>query len=238
MSLVIIRIFIFSILPLLLAGTQILTDKSTNTRERRLEVFLIYLFALGVAGSGIGGSISHFFISDLVAKSIGWPTGNPFQLEIAFANLAIGILGLISASRRDGFREATVIAVTVFGVGATIVHLMDIVETGNIAPGNTFQNFANLIRPALLIGFLVASRRAERLSSSEVATPGFDIWRGPRVQSAGWMTAIVATGFGLGFALDQTLIVTLAGVIVGSGLVAFVISRAPLEARQGYNEVL
>lgn len=238
MSLVIIRIFIFSILPLLVAGVQIALDMSTNTRERRLEVFLIYLFTLGVAGSGIGGFISHFFISDLVAESIGWPAGNPFQLEVAFANLTVGILGLIAAGRRDGFREATVIAVTVFGVGATIVHLLDILETGNLAPGNTVQNFANLIKPALLIGFLVASRRGERSPASEVHTAEFEIWRRPRVQAAGWMTACVATGFGVGFAVDQSLIATLLGVIVGSGLVAFVISRAPLEARQGYNQAV
>jgi hypothetical protein len=73
--------------------------------------------------AGLGGFFGHFFISDSVAKSIGWPTGNPFQLEVGFANLAIGILGIIAMGRRDGFREATVIAVTVFGVGATIVHI-------------------------------------------------------------------------------------------------------------------
>ncbi|UCF28905.1 MAG: hypothetical protein JSW42_04285, partial [Chloroflexota bacterium] len=142
MSLTIIRISIYSILPLLVAGAQMVLDKSTNTRERKLELFLIYLFSLGVAGSGIAGFISHFFISDLVAELIGWPAGNPFQLEVAFANLMLGVLGLIAAGRRDGFREATVIAVTVFGVGATVVHLMDIFETGNLAPGNTVQNFA------------------------------------------------------------------------------------------------
>jgi hypothetical protein len=94
-----------------------------------------------------------------VAESIGWPTGNPFQLEVGFANLAVGILGIVAMGRRDGFREATVIAVAVFGVGATIVHARDIIETGNLAPGNTLQNVGNLLKPALLIGFLVASRR-------------------------------------------------------------------------------
>jgi 4-amino-4-deoxy-L-arabinose transferase-like glycosyltransferase len=234
MSLAIIRISIYSILPFLVAGAQVGLDKSTNTRERRLELFLIYLFSLGVAGSGIAGFISHFFISDIVAESIGWPTGSPFQLEVAFANLLLGILGLIAAGRRDGFREATVIAVTVFGVGATIVHLMDIFETGNLAPGNTVQNFANLLRPALLIYFLVASRRAERAPDSEVRMAEFDIWRGPRLQAAGWLTACVATGFGVGFALNLTLYLTLLGIVVGLVVVWLVISRAPLEARQGY----
>ncbi len=105
----------------------------------KLEIFLLYLFGVGVAGSGIGGFFGHFFISDSVAESIGWPTSNPFQLEVGFANLAIGILGIVAMGRRDGFREATVIAVTVFGVGATIVHVMDVIESGNLAPGNTVQ---------------------------------------------------------------------------------------------------
>jgi len=234
MTQTVIRVFIYSILPVLVAGAQIGLDKSTNTRERRLEVFLIYLFALGVAGSGIAGFISHFFIADAVAELIGWPAGNPFQLEVAFANLMLGVLGLIAAGRRDGFREATVIAVTVFGVGATIVHLMDIFETGNLAPGNTVQNFANLIRPALLIFFLVASRRAEYSPDSEVRMTEFEIWRQPRLQAAGWMTACAAGGFGIGFALDQPLYPTLFGIVVGLVIVWLVISRAPLEARQGY----
>jgi hypothetical protein len=47
----------------------------------------------------------------------------------------IGVLGLVAEGRRDGFHEATVIAVTIFGVGATIVHIMDITATRNLAPG-------------------------------------------------------------------------------------------------------
>lgn len=70
--------------------------KSSRSRERKIETFLLYLFGIGVAGSGIGGFFGHFFISDSVAKSIGWPTGNLFQLEVGFANLAIGILGIIA----------------------------------------------------------------------------------------------------------------------------------------------
>jgi hypothetical protein len=125
MDIVASRIFVYSILPLIIAIGQVGLDKSSRSRERKIETFLLYLFGIGVAGSGIGGFFGHVFISDSVAKSIGWPTGNPFQLEVGFANLAIGILGIIAMGRRDGFREATVIAVTVFGVGATIVHVSD-----------------------------------------------------------------------------------------------------------------
>src|SRR3954466_5025926 len=154
MGAVALRVFIYGVLPLIIAVGHLALDKSVRSRERKLEIFLLYLFGGGVAGNGIGGSFGHLFISDSVAESIGWPTGNPFQLEVGFANLALGILGFLAMGRRDGFREATVIAVTVFGVGATIVHLMDIVRTGNLAPGNTLPNVSNLLKPALLIGFL------------------------------------------------------------------------------------
>jgi 4-amino-4-deoxy-L-arabinose transferase-like glycosyltransferase len=232
MNVSLLRIFMYSILPLLVAGVHVALDKTVWSRERKLELFLIYLFGLGVAATGIGGFFGHLFLSDLVAESIGWPSGNPFQLEVGFANLALGIMGIIAMSRRDGFREATVIAVTVFGVGATIVHIMDIIGTGNLAPGNTVQNISNLLRPALLIGFLSASRRAERLPDSEVDTTQFEIWRLPRVQAAGLMTFLVATGFGVGFALDSPLIGAAVGIIVGSGVVALIISRAPESKHQ------
>lgn len=227
MSIVALRVFLFSILPLLVAAVHLTLDKNSRRRERKLETFLLYLLGVGVAGSGIGGFFGHIFISDVVAESIGWPTGNPFQLEVGFANLAVGILGIVAMGRRDGFREATVIAVTILGVGATIVHIMDIIQTGNLAAGNTLQNVGNLLKPALLIGFLAALRRAERSPDSEVRTPAFEAWRGPRIQAAGLMTGSVATGFGVGFGVDQPVIGSLLGILVGVGLIAYVLSRAP-----------
>jgi hypothetical protein len=59
--------------------------------------------------------------------------------------------------------------VTVLGLGATIVHAIDIFETGNLAPGTTLQNVSNLFKPALLIGFLVVLRRTERSPGSETS---------------------------------------------------------------------
>ena len=231
MESVAIRVFTFSILPVVIAAGHVWLDRSSRRRERRLEVFLLYLFGVGVAGGGIGGFFGHFFLSDSVAGSIGWPAGNPFQLEVGFANLAVGILGIVAMGRRDGFREATVIAATVLSLGATVVHAMDVIESGNLAPGNTIQNVSNLLKPAFLIAFLGASRRAERLPDSEVRTSGFDRWRGPRIRAAGLMTGSVAAGFGGGFAIDAPLIGVLVGTLVGAGLAAFGIARSSADIR-------
>lgn len=225
MNIFIIRIFIYTILPILAAGTLIVIDKSAHSRARKYEIFLIYLFGLGVTGSGIGGAFGHLFLSDIVAESVGWPSGSPFQLEMGFANLALGFLGAVAISRRDGFREATVLAATTLGFGATIVHFIDILQTGNLAPGNTLQNVSNILRPVMLILFLIASRRVERSADSETHRTGFEIWRVPRIQSAVVMTISVATGFGLGFGFNRTVIGTILGILVGGVIASFIILR-------------
>jgi hypothetical protein len=221
------RIFIFTLLPLLLGGLVIWVDRSVTSRERKLEVLLIFMFAIGVAGSGIFNFISHFFLSDITAEAIGWETGSPFQLEVAFANLVLGLLGIVATGRRDGFREATVMAATIFAFGATIVHLMDIVETGNLAPGNTIQNVGNLLKPTLLIVLLVASRRAEKLPGSEAGTDDFERWRTPLLQASAPLTIIIATAYSLGYALDQPWLITSLGVLLGAALLVFILARSP-----------
>jgi 4-amino-4-deoxy-L-arabinose transferase-like glycosyltransferase len=226
MTIVAIRVFIFTVLPLLFALAFVLFDKGTRSQERRVEIFLIFLLALGVTGSGIGGFFAHLFLSDMVADSVGWPAGNPFQLEVGFANLAVGLLGIIAVGRRDGFREATVIAATTFSTGATIVHLLDILQTGNLAPGNTLQNLDNLIGPIFLIIFLAASRRLERAPDSEVTQPSFEHWHRPRAQAGGAMTGAVATGFGVGFAINQPLLGTLLGIAGGVILTLVILARS------------
>lgn len=224
MTTFLVRIFVYVVLALLLGAAHVLLDRSARTRERKLELFLLYLLGIGVGANGIGGFSGHFFASDQVAEAIGWPAGNPFQLEVGFANLALGILGVVAIGRRDGFREATVIAVTVFSVGATVVHLMDIVQTGNLAPGNTVQNVGNLLRPALLIAFLAASRRAARGGESELQPAEFERWRAPRANLVATITGGVAMGFGIGLALGQgllgALLGTAGGAAVGVGITA------------------
>jgi hypothetical protein len=55
MATVALRIFVYSLLPLIIAAGHVRLDKTAQSRERGLEIFLLYLFGVGVAGSGIGG---------------------------------------------------------------------------------------------------------------------------------------------------------------------------------------
>jgi hypothetical protein len=212
-----VRVFALSVLPVLLATLHVRLDSSAKDRLRNIEVYLIYLFMLGVAASGLSGFFGHVFAPDAVAESIDWPKGSPFQQEMGFANLALGVLGLMAAGRRDGFREATVIAVTVVGVGVTVVHVIDILQEGNLAAGNSIQNVANLLKPALLIPMLMVSRRYEPNGTGDRS---FDRWRMAIVGTAGMVTAVVGTGLGIGTWLELAGPATLIAAVLAAGVVA------------------
>ena len=61
-----------------------------------LDIVLRYALLFVVGCSELVAFSAHAFKPDMVARGIGWPTGNPFQQEVAVANLAFGVLGLLS----------------------------------------------------------------------------------------------------------------------------------------------
>jgi hypothetical protein len=207
-----VRIFAYSILPLLLAFGHMRLDKRVKTGAQRIELVVIYLLAISVGANGIGGAYGHLFLSDLVAEGIGWSAGSPFQLEMGFANLAIGVLGLMAIGRKGDFRMAAIIATTIIGVGATSVHLLDIAAHGNLAPGNTIQNIGNLLDPVLLISL---SWWSTRLAQSATERVKFDRWQLRQQPIAGFAAFGLSVGFGFGFAVASPLLWTIVGTLIG-----------------------
>ncbi|MCA8973165.1 MAG: hypothetical protein KDC98_00515 [Planctomycetes bacterium] len=220
------RLLVYTALPLILGAVAVARMGLRDDRPVAVEAFLIPMFILG-AGNGIGGFFSHYFLGDEIAASIGWPPGSPFQKEVAFANLGIGIAGAVAAGRRDGFREATVLVASVFAFGATIVHVTDIVETGNLAPGNTVQNVANVLRPGILIWLLVLSRRAERTVGG-TDSPEFQALTRTLIGASVVAMVIASTAFGTGFAMGTSIVVSILGA-----LLATVVFTLMLRTRKG-----
>lgn len=101
-----------------------------------VELFLLYILFIGV---GIMGCISfylHYFHGDSLARGIGWPVGSPFQKEVAFSGLAMGITGIMCIWFHEGFWIATIVFTTVFMWGAAFGHILEIVKKKNLASGN------------------------------------------------------------------------------------------------------
>jgi hypothetical protein len=106
-------------------------------RARIVEIFLLQIIYVGIAFFSIRGFIGHTILANTVADHIGWPTGSPFQYELAVYHLGFGIIGLISVWRRDSLWIGIIYAKSIFLFGAAGVHVWDIIANGNLSPGNT-----------------------------------------------------------------------------------------------------
>jgi hypothetical protein len=100
--------------------------------RRTLEGALLWL--VGVQGLLIASG--HLFAADRVAESIGWPKGNPFQFEVGLASVSYGILGVLAYGFGHEWWLATIVAYSIFYVGAAVGHVRELVLRGNRSPGN------------------------------------------------------------------------------------------------------
>jgi hypothetical protein len=155
-------VYIIFLLTIFVALISIVLDKIKNKPLNSLIVVKTFLLSFLVISIGIGSVwafIGHAFLSAQVAANIGWPAGNPFQLEVAFSNLAIGVLGIMCYWLRGNFWTATVIVSSIFLMGDAIVHLINMMQYSNYAPGNAGAIFyMDIIGPIILIVLLILYR--------------------------------------------------------------------------------
>jgi len=151
---------ILGTIGLILGFLHLAIQKQPRTRQRIADTLLLYLFAFPIGLGGLVGFVGHTLRAGPVAASIGWPAGNPFQFEVAVANLAFGVLGLLCLRFRDGFWTATAIGWSVFMLGAAAIHLHQIHIGQSYAPDNAGAIlYFNVVAPACVV-VLLAIRNA------------------------------------------------------------------------------
>jgi hypothetical protein len=146
---------VLAVIGLILGLLHVAIQKQPRTTQRVADLLLLYLFAFPIGLGGLVGFIGHTMRAAPVAASIGWPPGNPFQYEVAVANLAFGILGILCLWFRDGFWTATSIGWSVFILGAAGVHLHQIHIGQLYAPENAGAIlYFNILTPVVVLALL------------------------------------------------------------------------------------
>src|SRR5262252_107127 len=105
--------------------------KSNTVAEALLSYYM--LFPIGI--SYLINFIFHVFLGDTSAKFIGWEN-SPFQAEVGFASLGVGIAGVLAFKASLPFRFATLIPPWCFSLGAAGGHLYQMIVAHNFSPGN------------------------------------------------------------------------------------------------------
>jgi hypothetical protein len=157
---------IFLSITLTVAAIHLLLRKSKKriNPKRIIEVILSYFLFINIGCVGIFCFTGHAFLADKVATSIGWPTGSPFQFEVAVANLAFGALGILCMWIRGNFWWATALGSAIFSFGAASGHIRDMILKQNFAIYNVgpvlFVN--GILVPIVILTLLVTHKLVHR----------------------------------------------------------------------------
>ena len=114
-----------------------------------------WLLLLSVGVQGLVASYGHLLRSEEVAASIGW-TSNPFQIEIGYANLGLGIAGVVSPWLGVGGAWGVACFYVPFTLGAAAGHIRQIRAEGNLAPNNAGPIlWIDVLGPLTLVSALI-----------------------------------------------------------------------------------
>ncbi len=128
------------------------------TKRPAAARFLNWILLLPIGIGTLWAAVFHLAFPALAAKYIGWAP-SPFQFEVGTADLAFGVLGVVSFWASIGFKTATVVAISIFLLGDAAGHVHQMMLAGNFAPGNAGLVFyMDIIQPLLSVALLLAVR--------------------------------------------------------------------------------
>lgn len=115
-----------------ISAIPILRDLGDGWQQQLLQNGVIFL----IGWAGIGAGISHIFFGRKTAASIGWAP-SPFEAEVGFADLAMGVAGVMAANQSTDFWLAVIVVSSIFRVGCGIGHIRQMICQRDFAPNNT-----------------------------------------------------------------------------------------------------
>lgn len=123
------------IIGVLFSLISLTRNKDKLSKPVVVEAFVAYFFLFSIGVSYLYNFIMHVFFAEFTASFIGW-ANSPFQLEVGFASLGIGVAGFIAFRQDFSFRVATLIPPALFLWGAAGGHIYQIITAHNLAQGN------------------------------------------------------------------------------------------------------
>jgi hypothetical protein len=123
------------IIGLIAAWISLLRKPKPRKINTVAEAFLSYYMLFPIGISNLVNFVFHVFFGNMAAKFIGWEN-SPFQAEVGFASLGVGIAGALAYKASLPFRVATFIPPAAFSLGAAGGHIYQMLAAHNFSPGN------------------------------------------------------------------------------------------------------
>lgn len=143
--------FIFWLIGAIVGVITTLINPAIRSLEAISTNLLFYQLVITVTLAGVQGFLGHVLKSDMVAEYIGWTKGSPFQKELGYTELGLGILGILCIWMDKEFWLAVIIIFSTIFLGATIVHIKEMKKNKNFNAGNSVILVPDLLIPITLI---------------------------------------------------------------------------------------
>src|ERR1700753_2423468 len=162
------------VLGLIVAVIQVWRLREPRTAADVSGIFLSTFLLYGIGIAQILNFVMHSFFGDYAAKTIGWAQ-SPFQLELAFYSLGVGIAAIIVHGERADLRGkvAIVAGFAIFALGAAGGHVYQIIAHHDHAANNTgLLLISDFAIPVIGIAFVVwnaMARRHHAIRTTEVS---------------------------------------------------------------------
>ncbi len=143
----------FFVLSLIVTFFRLIFAAKPLKKGLATESFIAFYILFNIGFMFIYNFICHVFYAEQAAAFIGW-ANSPFQYEVGYVSLGIGIAGIIAFKSNIGFRAATILIPAVFMLGAACGHISEIIQLHNFAPGNAgVMLWADILLP--IYGFVL-----------------------------------------------------------------------------------
>jgi hypothetical protein len=134
-----------------------------------VEALFAYFLLFSIGLANVYNFVLHVFFGKMAAGFIGWED-SPFQQEVGFASLGMGVVGLLAFRGSFDMRLASIVGPACFLWGAAGVHIYEMITAHNFAPGNAGVIFySDILVPVVGFIFLWLQRRAAAPQKASVA---------------------------------------------------------------------
>ncbi|MBA2657651.1 MAG: hypothetical protein H0U70_11845 [Tatlockia sp.] len=96
---------------------------------------LLHQFVVTFGLVGVVGIFSNIIFADKMSQSLGWP-GGPFQIKYGFAQLALGVLGVMAIWFRGYFWAAVIVNMYMYGLSGLWSHSAEMIKNKKFDAAN------------------------------------------------------------------------------------------------------
>ena len=108
------------------------------------KTLLLHQFVVSHGIIAVGGFIINVLYPQRTAAQLGWPSG-PFQVKYGFAQVGLGVMGVLSIFFQGNFWAATLVTLYVYGFSGLWTHTQEVVRKRREGGGTEWIEVGNIV---------------------------------------------------------------------------------------------